>query len=90
VKDLRTQATLLRSDSSGPLYTLQVPSAASAPCTLVATPSSTTWHRRLGHPGTATLQSLANSSSIPYSKTANDSLCHACQLGRHVRLLSVF
>jgi hypothetical protein len=49
VKDLRTKDILLRSDSSGPLYTLQVPATSSAPCVLVATPSSTTWHRRLGH-----------------------------------------
>ena len=55
VKDLRTRNTLLRCDSSGPLYTLQLPSSPSGPCALVATPSSTTWHRCLGHPGKATL-----------------------------------
>jgi transposase InsO family protein len=52
----------------------------------VATPSPTTWHRRLGHPGKATLQSLARSSSIVCSQPDDDTLCHACQLGRHVRL----
>jgi histone deacetylase 1/2 len=86
VKDLRTRATLLRSNSSGPLYTLQMPPTSSAPCTLVATPSSTTWHRRLGHPGAATLHSLASSASLPCTKDVDQSLCHACQLGRHVRL----
>jgi hypothetical protein len=59
VKDLRTRNTLLRCDSSGPLYTLHLPSSPSAPCALVATPSPTTWHRRLGHPGKAALQHLA-------------------------------
>jgi histone deacetylase 1/2 len=86
VKDLRTKNTLLRCNSSGPLYTLQLPSSPSGPCALVATPSSTIWHRRLGHPGKATLQSLAQSSSIVCSKSKDDSLCHACQLARHVRL----
>jgi histone deacetylase 1/2 len=86
VKDLCTRATLIRSDSIRALYTLQVPSTSTDPCTLVATPSSTTRHRRLGHPSTATLQSLASSASIPFSKPADVSLCHACQLGRHVRL----
>jgi len=86
VKDLHTRNVLLRCDSSGPLYTLQLPSSPISPCTLVATPSSTTWHRRLGHPGKAVLQSLVQSSSIACSKTEDDSLCHACQLGRHVRL----
>ena len=59
VKDLRTRNTLLRCNSTGPLYTLQLPSSTTGSCALVATPSPTTWHRRLGHPGKATLQSLA-------------------------------
>jgi hypothetical protein len=86
VKDLHSKDTLLRCNSSGPLYTLQLPTSSSSPCALVATPSPTTWHRRLGHPGKAALQSLAQSSSIICSKPDHDSLCHACQLGRHVRL----
>ena len=86
VKDLRTRNTLLRCNSTGPLYTLQLPSSTTGSYALVATPSPTTWHRRLGHPGKATLQSLAQSSSIVCSKPEDDSLCHACQLGRHIRL----
>jgi histone deacetylase 1/2 len=87
VKDLRTKDTLLRCDSTGPIYTLQLPSTPSSPCVLVATPSPTTWHRRLGHLGAATLHHLAQDSSIICnSKPDNVPLCHACQLGRHVRL----
>jgi hypothetical protein len=78
VKDLRTRNLLLHCDSSGPLYTLQLPSSPSSSCTLVATPSSATWHCRLGHPGKATLQTLAKSSSIICSKPDDDTLCHAC------------
>ena len=48
VKDLASRRPLLRCDSTGPLYTLRLPSSAAA---LAVTPSSTTWHRRLGHPG---------------------------------------
>jgi hypothetical protein len=84
VKDLRTRSTL-RCDSSGPLYTLQLPPSPTAPCALVATPSPTIWHRHLGHLGKAVLQSLAQSSSILCSKSDDDHLCHACQLGQHVR-----
>jgi hypothetical protein len=40
----------------------------------------------LGHPGKAALQHLAQSSSIICSKSEDDSLFHACQLGQHVRL----
>jgi len=86
VKDLRTRNILLRCNSSGPLYTLQLPSSPTDTCALVATPSPTTWHRHLGHPGKAALQRLAQSSSIFCSKSTEDSICHACQLGRHVRL----
>jgi histone deacetylase 1/2 len=44
-------------------------------------------HRRLGHPGPASLQRLASSSLLPLNKVSpTPSLCHVCQLGRHVRL----
>jgi histone deacetylase 1/2 len=87
VKDLRTRTPLLRCESSGPLYTLQLPPSPSSPCALIATPSPTTWHQRLGHPGAATLHHLAQESSIVCNSKADDvSFCHACQLGRHVRL----
>jgi hypothetical protein len=56
VKDSATQRTLLRCDSTGPLYTLRLPPATSSSsptpaAVFAATTSSTTWHRRLGHPG---------------------------------------
>jgi hypothetical protein len=58
VKDLATERPLLRCDSTGPLYTLRLPISAtstspssSSSASLVVTPSSTTWHRRLVHPG---------------------------------------
>ena len=86
VKDLHSKNTLLRCNSQGTLYTLQLPVSSSSPYALVATPSQTTWHHRLGHPGKAALQSLAQSSSIICSKPDHDSLCHACQLGHHARL----
>jgi hypothetical protein len=45
----------------------------------------TLWHRRLGHPGHDSLRRLA--SSLPcHKEIKGSSLCHACQLGRHVRL----
>jgi hypothetical protein len=58
-----------------------------APVSSLPTRSPTTWHRRLGHPGAATLHHLAQTSSISCnSKADGNHLCHACQLGRHVRL----
>lgn len=83
VKDLRTRAVILRCSSSGDLYPVT-----SLPHALTAlTADSTLWHRRLGHPGLDAFRRLVSSSSLPINKVLKDpSLCHACQLGRHVRL----
>lgn len=44
------------------------------------------WHRRLGHPGHGALSKLASSSSILCNRGVFESVCHACQLGRHTHL----
>jgi hypothetical protein len=44
-----------------------------------------TWHRHLGHPDPDALSSLSRSSFINYTSNKQD-LCHACQLGKHIRL----
>jgi len=94
VKDLASRRPLLRCDSTGPLYTLRLPSsAASSSASLspsssaaFATTSSTRWYRRLGHPGHDVLAHLSRSADIHCTRTTDEHLCHACQLGRHVRL----
>ncbi|GJT97738.1 ribonuclease H-like domain-containing protein [Tanacetum coccineum] len=48
--------------------------------------SSTTWHRRLSHPRDDALHHLLSSHSISYNKSKSSALCHACQLGKHVKL----
>ena len=68
VKDLAYRRPLLRCDSTGPLYTLRFPASASPPSPVLsaafATTTSTTWHRRLGHPGRDALMQLSRSSDI--------------------------
>jgi hypothetical protein len=87
VKDLATRTLLDRCDSSGPLYTLQPSTAgASPPPVLVSTTSSTTWHRRLGHPGPDVMTKITSSLDPSCSRGHFEGLCHACQLGRHTRL----
>jgi hypothetical protein len=83
VKDLRTGAVILRCSSSGDLYPVTaLPHALTA-----VTADSTLWHRHLGHPGPDAFRRLISSTSLPINKVHKDSsLCHACQLGRHVRL----
>jgi histone deacetylase 1/2 len=93
VKDLATGCPLLRCDSNGPLYTLWLPvsDASTSPSSslsaaLAVTPSSTTWHRHLGHPDRDVLAQISHSGDISCTRTTVEHLCQACQLGRHVRL----
>jgi hypothetical protein len=89
VKDLSTRNVIARCNSLGPLYTMHLPSHPThssptfTPSALVA--SASTWHRRLGHPGVDVLFKLSHDSSVIFSKRSHD-FCHACQLGRHIRL----
>jgi hypothetical protein len=96
VKDLTTKNVIVRSNSIGPLCMMRLlgsltPSS-SAVAALAAIPyaltavTPTTWHHRLGHPSPVTLSSLSRSSFIQCTDTKHD-FCHACQLGKHTRLL---
>ncbi|GJV38465.1 ribonuclease H-like domain-containing protein [Tanacetum coccineum] len=70
-----------RCDSTGDLYPVTSPSYPQA--FLVG---QQTWHQRLGHPGSEVLRSLVSNNLISCNKTQSSVLCHACQLGKHVRL----
>jgi hypothetical protein len=80
-KDPPTRSEIIRCNSTGSLYPL-LPLASA----LLAASSSSLWHQRLGHPGHEALSKLAHSAAIKCAPGAPDGLCHACQLGRHVRL----
>jgi hypothetical protein len=89
VKDLSMQNVITRCNSLGHLYTMRLPShpaalsPTSAPSALVT--STSTWHRCLGHPSVDVLSKLSHDSSVICSRRSHD-VCHACQLGRHIRL----
>jgi hypothetical protein len=97
VKDLMTRNVIARSNYTGPLYTLHLPSSTAfsrtLPCAMFAIASphilavvaTFTWHRLLGHPDPDALSSLSRSSFISCTSTTHD-FCHACQLGKHTRL----
>jgi hypothetical protein len=80
---------LTRCNSSGPLYTMRLPSrSAPSPCVapaaaLVALAS--TWHHHLGHLGVDALSKLSSDSSVICSRRSHD-FCQACQLGCHTRV----
>ncbi|GJX90488.1 ribonuclease H-like domain-containing protein [Tanacetum coccineum] len=84
VKDYWTRRLLLRCNSTGDLYPF-LPSTISSPTTLLSTKHSM-WHRRLGHPRDDVLRVLVSNKFISYNKPKSTTLCHACQLGKHVRL----
>ena len=80
MKDLLSRKLIVRCNSSRPLYPPHPPAAQS----FVATTASL-WNRHLGHPGHEALAKLA--SFLPtFSDNGGSSLCHACQLGCHIRL----
>jgi hypothetical protein len=91
VKDLATRNVLARYDSTGPVYTLSLPTLpTTTSCAilyaLATTASSATWHCRVGHPNTDVLSKLSSTSAITCPQSRVVSLCHDCQFGRHVRL----
>nr|GFB08606.1 ribonuclease H-like domain-containing protein [Tanacetum cinerariifolium] len=83
VKDYQTQKILLRRDSTDDLYPVTQQPQLQTP---VLSFSSTTWHRRLGHPEDDMLRRLEPSNLISCNKSKLPALCHACQLGKHVKL----
>jgi hypothetical protein len=97
VKDLTTRNVIARSNSTDLLYMLcllsSTTSSRTSPCAMstidvphiLAAVTTSTWHRRLGHPGPDALSSLSRSSFISCTSTTYD-FCHACQLSKHTRL----
>ncbi|GJU94698.1 retrovirus-related pol polyprotein from transposon TNT 1-94 [Tanacetum coccineum] len=83
VKDFLTHQVLLRCDSTGDLY----PVTASSLIPHAFIVSQHTWHQRLGHPGSKVLHRLVSQNFISCNKEKPLTLYHACQLGKHVRLL---
>ena len=85
IKDLHTRREIIRCSSPGPLYEFSTSTSSPSPFGLVASTNSTElWHRRLGHPGRDAMSHLSKQFAIPCNKVTM--VCHACQLGKHVRL----
>nr|GEY67168.1 ribonuclease H-like domain-containing protein [Tanacetum cinerariifolium] len=82
VKDFMTRRVLLRCDSTGDLYPVTYPSP--IPHSFLV--SQHTWHQSLGNPGGEVMRRLVSFNFISYNKEKPPVLCHACQLGKQVRL----
>ncbi|GJY80618.1 ribonuclease H-like domain-containing protein [Tanacetum coccineum] len=83
--DYQTGRLLIRCDSTGDLYPVTQQPPFQSPVVLLAF-SSTTWNRRLGHPEEDVLRRLESSNLISRNKSKLSALCHACQLGKLVKL----
>nr|GEX22535.1 reverse transcriptase domain-containing protein [Tanacetum cinerariifolium] len=80
--DFLTRRVLLRCNSTGDLYPVTTPSL--IPQALLV--SQHMWHQQLEHPGSEVLWRLVSNNFISCNKEKPPVLCHACQLGKHVRL----
>ncbi|GJZ52463.1 ribonuclease H-like domain-containing protein [Tanacetum coccineum] len=89
VKDYQTGRLLLRCDSTGDLYPVTQQPSSQTPVVLLSF-SSTTWHRRLGHPGDDVLRRLESKKLISYRKSKLSALCHACQLDHFSHFVWVY
>jgi hypothetical protein len=95
MKDLTTKNVIVRSNSTGPLYTMCLSGSftpsSSVMVVLTVVPHAltvvapTTWHRRLGHPSPDALSSLSRSSFIQCTSKKHD-FSHVCQLGKYAML----
>ncbi|GKD34655.1 ribonuclease H-like domain-containing protein [Tanacetum coccineum] len=75
-------STIFNSCITGDLYPVTAPS----PVPHAFLVSQHMWHQRLGHPGSDVLCHLVSNNIILCNKEKPPVLCHACQLGKHVRL----
>ncbi|GJR11273.1 ribonuclease H-like domain-containing protein [Tanacetum coccineum] len=83
MNDFLTLHILLRSDSSGDLY--PVTKLSPSPTAFLST-SASTWHQCLCHPSDEVLRSFISRQFISCNKENSTHICHACQLGKHVKL----
>nr|GEV15037.1 ribonuclease H-like domain-containing protein [Tanacetum cinerariifolium] len=83
--DFMMRQVLLLCDRTRDLYPVTAPSL--IPHVFLV--SQHTWHQRLGHPGSDVLHRVVSNIFISCNKEKPPILCHACQLGKHARLLFV-
>ena len=85
MKDLHTHEVLLRSNSSGDLYSIPAsPQPQISTALLYFLPSL--WHKRLAHLNNNDLNSLCSSHLIACNNDNLHTPCQACQLGKQIKL----
>lgn len=82
MKDLQTKCTLMRCDSTGDRYLVTKPTSQ-----VFISIANSLWNQHVGHPGHHVFQHLGNNQLMSCSVKKNSSILHACQMGKHVKLL---
>lgn len=87
VKDQATGKILLHGKSRGGLYPFRSVSQEESKQVLSASkPSSTRWHRRLGHPSFPIVHQVLKNNSLPFTNKHDEPICDACQKGKSHQL----
>jgi histone deacetylase 1/2 len=87
IKDRATRRTLFRGSCYGCLYPLMpITSAASKHAFITIKRSSSTWHRRLGHPSSIVVQQVLRRNKIDYTPESTPYVCDSCQLAKSHQL----
>jgi hypothetical protein len=87
IKDRDTRRVLGEGPCSGGLYPLaSTPTESSKQAFVTIKPSSSTWHRRLGHPSSFVVQQVLRKNNISYSPEINPYICDSCQLAKSHQL----
>ena len=88
IKDQATRRTLFKGPCVDGLYPL-VPSStgsSSKQAFVTIKPSSSTWHRRLGHPSSFVVQQILRKHKLLHSPEINPYICDPCQLAKSHQL----
>jgi histone deacetylase 1/2 len=87
IKDQATQQIMFRGLYHGGLYLLVPVSTSSSKHALVTIkPTSTTWHRRLGHPSSFIVQQVLRKNKLSYTVEINSYICDPCQQAKSHQL----
>jgi histone deacetylase 1/2 len=87
IKDQATQRILFRGPCRGGLYPLMPNSYESSKQAFITIkPSSTMWHRRLGHPSSFIVQQVLRRNKIAYTPDTTPYVCDSCQLAKSHQL----
>uniref|UniRef100_A0A8R7UZN3 GAG-pre-integrase domain-containing protein n=1 Tax=Triticum urartu TaxID=4572 RepID=A0A8R7UZN3_TRIUA len=86
-QDQVTCKVLLHAQSRGGLYPLQSkPLIHGWQAFSASKPSSSRWHRRLGHPSYVVVDKVLKENRLPFSSKNNESVCDACQKAKSHQL----